>query len=85
MKTISSSAIPQQPTADMSGAWTPPTLDGATIDFYMRRGRHERARAIAEMIRSVFSSPAGRPSAEVRELPRRTPATTPRREGERAA
>jgi hypothetical protein len=58
----------QQVTADAVRA---PALDPAAIDFYLRRGREERARAFAEMIRGVFSSPAARPSAEVHELPAR--------------
>ncbi len=47
-----------------------PKIDSATIDFYLARGRRERARAIAEMIRAVFSSPE-RQGAEVHELPAR--------------
>ena len=45
-----------------------PKIDSATIDYYLARGRRERARAFAEMIRGIFSSP-GRPSAEVHALP----------------
>ena len=37
---------------------TPPTLDQATIDFYVAKGRRERSRAFAAMIRSIFSAPA---------------------------
>ena len=52
-----------------------PRIDSATIDFYLARGRRERARAFAEMIRGVFSSP-GR-SAEVHALPLRGRAEVP--------
>jgi hypothetical protein len=48
----------------------PPQIDSATIDFYLARGRRERARALAAMLRSIFS-PGGRRSAEVHELPAR--------------
>lgn len=84
MKKISSRTVAQT-TLDTAGAWTPPTLDAATVDFYLRRGRQERARAFADMIRSVFSSPATRPAAEVVEMPARRAAPAPRSEGSRAA
>ncbi len=45
-----------------------PQIDSATIDHYLARGRRERARVFAEMIRGIFSSPARR-SAEVHTLP----------------
>ena len=45
-----------------------PQIDSATLDYYLARGRRERARAFAEMIRGIFSSP-GR--AEVHALPLR--------------
>jgi hypothetical protein len=45
-----------------------PQIDSATIDYYLARGRRERARAISEMIRGIFSSPE-RKSAEVHALP----------------
>ena len=66
-------AIPNRPvpqaTFDTAGAWHAPQLDPAMIDFYLRRGRQERARAFSELIRGMFSSPASRPGAEVHELP----------------
>lgn len=37
---------------------TPPTVDQATIDHYVAKGRRERSRAITEMVRSLFSAPA---------------------------
>jgi hypothetical protein len=40
-----------------------PKIDSATIDYYLARSRRERSRAIAQMIRSVFSTP-GRDNAE---------------------
>lgn len=52
-------------------------LDPAVIDFYMRRGRQERARAFAEMVRGIFSAPAARPRAEVHELPARRRGAAP--------
>ena len=62
-----------------------PKIDSATIDFYLARGRRERARAFAEMIRSVFSSPA-RHSAEVHALPaRERGAAAPAKNSARAA
>lgn len=39
---------------------TPPTVDQATIDHYVAKGRRERSRAFAEMIRSLFSAPGTR-------------------------
>ena len=36
---------------------TPPTFDQATIDHYVAKGRRERSRAFAAMIRSIFSAP----------------------------
>jgi hypothetical protein len=45
-----------------------PQIDSATIDYYLARGRRERARAFSEMIRSIFSSPVRR-RAEVHTLP----------------
>ena len=45
-----------------------PSIDSATIDYYLARGRRERARAFSEMIRGIFSSP-GRNSTEVHVLP----------------
>jgi hypothetical protein len=59
-----------------------PRIDSGMIDYYLARGRRERARAIAEMVRSVFSSPAGL-SADVHALPAREPART-ERAGDRA-
>lgn len=59
-----------------------PQIDSATIDYYLARGRRERARAFSEMIRAIFSSP-GRPSAEVHELPVRE-RTTANAEARRA-
>ena len=53
-----------------------PQIDSATIDYYLARGRRERARAFSEMIRGIFSSP-GRRSAEVHALPVRERAATP--------
>ncbi len=52
-----------------------PQINSATIDHYLARGRQERARAFSEMIRGIFSSPAGR-GADVHALPprERTPA-----------
>jgi hypothetical protein len=44
-----------------------PQISAASLDFYLLRGRHERARALAEMIRSVFSSP-GRDTARAHGL-----------------
>lgn len=40
-----------------------PQIDSATIDHYLARGRRERARVFSEMIRGIFSSPAGRSAA----------------------
>lgn len=57
-----------------------PKIDSATIDYYLARGRRERARAFAEMIRGIFSSPAPR-SAEVHALPARE---LPKDAGDRA-
>lgn len=70
MNTHSTPSLPQA-TFDTAGAWQAPDLDAATIDFYLRRGRNERARAFSEMIRGIFSSPVSRPSAEVHALPAR--------------
>lgn len=62
-----------------------PKIDSATIDYYLARGRRERARAFSQMIRAIFSSPAGE-SAEVHELPvRERPKATPRPGRARAA
>ena len=47
-----------------------PQIDSATIDFYLAKSRRERARALSEMIRAVFSSPEPN-SGEVRGLPAR--------------
>ena len=44
---------------------TPPTLDQATIDFYVAKGRRERSRAITGMIRALFSEPETTPAATV--------------------
>jgi hypothetical protein len=52
-----------------------PKIDSGMIDYYLARGRRERARAFAEIVRSVFSAPAGR-SADVHALPGREPART---------
>ncbi len=52
-----------------------PQIDSATIDYYLARGRRERARAFAAMIGGIFSSP-GRRSAEVHALPVRERAAT---------
>ena len=52
-----------------------PQIDSATIDHYLARGRRERARAFAGMIRGIFSSPA-RPTAELHALPVRERAAT---------
>ena len=71
MNKIAGRDFPQPAVIDTAGAFRPPVLDQAVIDFYLRRGRAERARAFAEMIRSVFSSPASRRSAEVHALPAR--------------
>ena len=63
-----------------------PKIDSATIDYYLARGRRERARAFAEMIRSIFPSPA-RSGAEVHALPtgeRGTPAPSPATAKDRA-
>lgn len=35
----------------------PPTVDQATIDYYVAKGRRERSRAVAEMVRAIFSAP----------------------------
>lgn len=71
MTKIETRAVPQQATVDSVGAWKAPVLDQATIDFYLRRGRQERARAFAQMIRGIFSSPASQPGCEVHALPAR--------------
>lgn len=52
-----------------------PKIDSATVDYYLARGRRERARAFSEMIQGIFSSP-GRGGAEVRSLPVRESART---------
>lgn len=36
---------------------TPPTIEQATIDHYVAKGRRERSRAFTRMIRSLFSAP----------------------------
>ena len=36
---------------------TPPTIDQATIDRYVAKGRRERSRYLAEMVRNLFSRP----------------------------
>jgi hypothetical protein len=36
---------------------TPPTVDQATVDHYVAKGRRERSRAFAAMIRSLFTAP----------------------------
>ena len=71
MTKIETRTFPQQASLDSAGAWKAPVLDQATIDFYLRRGRQERARAFAQMIRGVFSPPATRDSAAVHALPAR--------------
>lgn len=71
MTKIETRAFPQQATVDSMGAWKAPVLDQATVDFYLRRGRQERAQAFAQMIRGIFSSPTTRDSAEVHSLPAR--------------
>ena len=45
----------------MSLSTKPQTIDQATIDFYVAKGRRERSRAFAEMIRGLFSAPASKP------------------------
>ena len=41
----------------LNSTLTPPTIDHATIDFYVAKGRRERSRAFSAMIRSIFSAP----------------------------
>ena len=57
-----------------------PKIDSATLDYYLARGRRERARALSQMIRSVFSTP-GRDSAEVHERAAYEPPLAPLRPG----
>jgi hypothetical protein len=68
MHGVENGIFPRDARAD---AFRAPVLDPATVDFYLRRGREERARAFAEMIRGIFSSPPARAPAEVHELPAR--------------
>jgi hypothetical protein len=57
-----------------------PKIDSATIDYYLARSRRERSRAIAQMIRSVFSTP-GQDGADVHELAAYEPPMVPLRAG----
>ena len=41
--------------------FTPPTVDQATVDHYVAKGRRIRSRAFVEMIRDLFSQPEQRP------------------------
>lgn len=36
---------------------SPPTIDQATIDHYVSKGRRERSRAFIAMIKALFSAP----------------------------
>ena len=36
---------------------TPPTVDQATVDHYVAKGRRERSHALAEFVRAIFSAP----------------------------
>lgn len=42
-------------------ALTPPTVDQATVDFYVAKGKRARSRAIAEMVKALFTAPETRP------------------------
>ncbi|MFK7942266.1 MAG: hypothetical protein AB8B85_05030 [Paracoccaceae bacterium] len=35
---------------------TPPTVDQATVDLYVAKGRRERARAVVAFFRALFGS-----------------------------
>lgn len=35
---------------------TPPTVDQATVDHYVAKGRRERSRAVAEFFQALFSA-----------------------------
>lgn len=39
---------------------TPPTIDQATIDHYVAKGRRERSLAIAALFRAIFAAPEQR-------------------------
>jgi len=42
---------------------TPPTVDQATIDHYVAKGKRERSRAFLDMLAAVFTAPAPRTDA----------------------
>ncbi len=42
---------------------SPPTIDPATIEHYVAKGRRERSQAFAAMIRSLFRAPEPKPVA----------------------
>ena len=45
-------------------AMTPPIVNQATVDFYIAKGRRERASALREMLTSVFRAPKAIRNAE---------------------
>ena len=38
-------------------ALTPPSVDQATVDHYVAKGRRLRARAFADLVRAIFTAP----------------------------
>ena len=41
----------------IKSSMTPPTVDQATIDHFVAKGRRERSRAFTAMIKALFSAP----------------------------
>lgn len=46
---------------------TPPTVDQATIDYYVARGKRARSEAFVELFRAIFAKPEPReaPAAQL--------------------
>ena len=42
----------------INSAKTPQTIDQRVIDHYVAKGRRERSRMLAEMVRRLFTAPA---------------------------
>lgn len=36
---------------------TPPTIDQATIDYYVARGKRERSKVFGALFRAIFAAP----------------------------
>lgn len=51
---------------------TPPSVDQATIDHYVAKGRRERSHAFLSMLRSLFTAPEKLAETSARSLPRKT-------------